>query len=65
MPTLFDPRTGLKVLLILCCALTAATAAADDSPLSLGQARDPTVLRDTERPLAALTLSAGQQGDSR
>ncbi|MGB5132203.1 MAG: TolC family protein [Steroidobacteraceae bacterium] len=61
MPTLFDPRTGLKVLLILCCALAAATAAADDSPLSLGQAQDLAVARDNGR--GALVAEASAMRD--
>ncbi len=43
----FDPRAGLKALMILCCVLASATAAADDSPLSLGRAQELAVARDT------------------
>ena len=47
MLTSFDPRAGLKALMILCCAFASASAAADDPPLSLGQAQDLAVARDT------------------
>lgn len=46
MLTSFDPRAGLKALMILCCAFATATAAADDSTLSLARAQELAVARD-------------------
>ena len=61
MLTSFDPRAGLKALMILCCAFTAATAAADDLPLTLGQAQEIAVARDSGR--GALEAEAAAMRD--
>ena len=55
MLTFFNPRAGLKALLIQCCAVAAAVASA--SPLSRERARDPAVLQNAERRIGGITAS--------
>lgn len=59
----FDPRAGLKALMILWCALAATAAGA--SLLTLEQAQDLAVLRDADCRMGRITVSGEQQGDSR
>jgi outer membrane protein TolC len=56
MFTSFDPRAGLKALLIQCCALAAVTASA--SPLTLEQAQDLAIARDSGRDALEAEASA-------
>jgi outer membrane protein TolC len=56
MLTFFDPRAGLKALLIQCCAIAAAAAGA--SPLTIEQAQDLAVARDAGYDALAAEASA-------
>ena len=56
MLTSFDPRAGLKALLIQCCAFAAVAAGA--SPLTLGEAQDLAVARDAGRGVLEAEASA-------